>query len=484
MLRYNLDSLGWYQFEWLVQALMKAELGAFVESWGGTGDWGRDAYSPGPLPFPGKGVISQGPFLFQAKFVDGANAAGARPTQILLDACRKEILRIRSRIEMKQWKEPQHYGLLTNVAAGKEVRRKVQDSFAGVTKATVTVLGGNDICDLLDAHTNIARAFPQILSLRNLDTLLDLLVNKEVVQRSRAAIEAARDVIPVFVPTAVYNRAWKVVAKEHFVVLEGPPEMGKTAIAWMIAIAQLASGWEAIACDQPRDFFSGYRPEASQIFVADDAFGRTEYDPTMGNKWEKQLERVVTQLDERHWLLWTSRKHILERARREMDLQGRAVGFPHPGDVLVNAAELTRREKALILYRHAKHANLESETKLILKKNAVEVVQDPSFTPERIRRFIVESLPRLTRDLKEGHLQQKSIQDEIHSAIQNPTDRMTKTFRALPVEYKWVLISLLEQGHSPNLEDLRASFKRLSGHEDNQRFSQIVEELSEAFIRL
>ena len=51
-IRYNLDSLGWFQFEWLVQSLLKAELGIGVESWGGRGDWGRDAYSVGPLPFP------------------------------------------------------------------------------------------------------------------------------------------------------------------------------------------------------------------------------------------------------------------------------------------------------------------------------------------------------------------------------------------------------------------------------------------------
>jgi hypothetical protein len=52
MIRYRLDDLGWYQFEWLVQSLLKAEAGTAVESWGGHGDQGRDAYTASRLKFP------------------------------------------------------------------------------------------------------------------------------------------------------------------------------------------------------------------------------------------------------------------------------------------------------------------------------------------------------------------------------------------------------------------------------------------------
>jgi len=69
-IRYKLDQLGWFQFEWLIQALLKAELGLGVQSWGGShGDWGRDAYSLGPLAFPARDSATEGPFVFQAKFV-------------------------------------------------------------------------------------------------------------------------------------------------------------------------------------------------------------------------------------------------------------------------------------------------------------------------------------------------------------------------------------------------------------------------------
>src|SRR5438445_5140051 len=101
MIRYGLDDLGWYQFEWLVQALLKEHLGIGVESWGGRGDYGRDAWCAGPLHFPDKGRETKGPFLFQVKFVENANAAGAKPIPRLIAAVKAEAVRISNRTEGK-----------------------------------------------------------------------------------------------------------------------------------------------------------------------------------------------------------------------------------------------------------------------------------------------------------------------------------------------------------------------------------------------
>jgi hypothetical protein len=76
MLEYRLDDLHWTDFEQLCQALLKARLGIGVEAWGGSGDWGNDAYCQASLCYPGS-EVQEGPFQFQAKFVQGANAAGA-----------------------------------------------------------------------------------------------------------------------------------------------------------------------------------------------------------------------------------------------------------------------------------------------------------------------------------------------------------------------------------------------------------------------
>src|SRR6266478_3035934 len=77
-LDYKLDDFGWFEFEQLVQTLLKARLGLGLEAWGGWGDWGRDAYFAGTLRYPGN-EKTKGDFVFQSKFVESANAAGAQP---------------------------------------------------------------------------------------------------------------------------------------------------------------------------------------------------------------------------------------------------------------------------------------------------------------------------------------------------------------------------------------------------------------------
>jgi hypothetical protein len=483
-IRYNLDSLGWFQFEWLVQVLLKSELGIGVESWGLRGDFGRDAYSEGPLKFPARDIATDGPFIFQAKFLEGANVPGAKYERGLLAACSSEAQRIQERFRKGTWRHPRIYSLITNAPLTAVLRSKIKAILGASVPSTVVPLGGQDVSDMLDRNSGIARNFPQILSFRNLHQLLENILNKETLSRSRAALKIVEDIRDVFVPTTAYNRAWRTLGEHSFAVLEGPPEMGKTAIAWMIALAQLANNWEAIACDEPTDLFRSHHHDALQVFVADDAFGRTEYDPTMGSRWEKQIGRIWTLLDDRHWLIWTSRRHILERARREMDLQGVAERFPHPGDVLVTASQLNTEEKALMLYRHAKAAGLETHAKRLLKGSARQIIADPSFTPERIRRFVQESLPSLSKMVQSGSLTTEAIRHEIHEAIRNPTTRMVKSFRALGEDRKLLLIALLEQGHSPDITDLRVRFKEFAKGGSTADFDQLLEELSEAFIRL
>src|SRR5664279_5269307 len=66
----------------------------------------------------------------------------------------------------------------------------------------------------------------------------------EVAARSSLDLPAASALAAVFMPTRAYRRALGVLDRHRFAVLSGPPEVGKTAIARTIALAQLTDGWE------------------------------------------------------------------------------------------------------------------------------------------------------------------------------------------------------------------------------------------------
>lgn len=480
MVRYRLDDLGWFQFEWLCQSLLKTALGLGVEAWGGRSDLGRDAYSRGPLPLDGPKSQTPGPFVFQAKFIAEANATGAKPEGHVRNAVSQESLRIRERLEEARIQEPSVYVLLTNAPLSAVLRTELVGMIEAVLPRTrVLTWGADDICSLLDSAPQIRVAFPQLLGLRDLAELLRTVVQKPLLERSTLALEQAAELANVFVPTTAYNKSLGKLAAHGFVVLTGPPEMGKTAIARMIGLAKLGEGWECYECTEPRDFLELRRGEQKQVFVADDAFGTTEYRPEIAYTWAKEMDRILRAVDGKHWLIWTSRPAPLHMALQKMHLQGRAEKFPRPSEILVDAAQLSRTEKALMLYRHAKAAGLESPAKDLVRQEAEPLIENPHFTPERVRRFVNEALPSLAR----GESGLEATRAALLQEIERPTVSMRKSFDALSIEHRQVLVAMLDAGdRRVSLESLREAHARLSG--GASYLEQLADDLGAHFLRV
>ncbi len=498
-LKYDLDRLGWYEFEGLVQALLKRVLGMGVEAWGGQGDWGRDAYFSGSLKYPSKSMTG-GPFLFQCKFVNGANAAGAQSDAAVLAAIKRECGRISARLgggkipasrakKEDIWaKAPSHYGFFTNARLGRGLRTAIDAELNAVLSSSqVHQHDGRDICAWLDNARAIARAYPQILGLADLEQLLSQWANRDIVRRSETALLEAKEISPVFVPTGAYELALKTLSKHGFVVLEGPPEMGKTAIGRMIALANLARGWQVVECKDPADFLKEFKAASSQIFIADDFFGRTEYDPARISKWQDDLPHILRRLDNKHWLVLTTRAHLLNLAKSDLDISGAIQSFPDLGEVVVNAGDLSNSEKARMLYRHGKAVQLTTEMRQAVKGSAVKIVGDTHFTPERIRRLCQE-LTTKPAELLKG----REIGELIKDSLANPTKGMRLSFDKLPGCHRWMLYSLVEAGQGvghhlwwlgPDSDTLKEIYQRLCPREIIEPFARVSSELSEAFVR-
>ena len=161
MIDYKLDDLGWSEFERLIQTVVKVRLGFGVEAWGGRGDWGRDAYFEGKLRYPGK-EETDGPFVFQCKFVENANAAGAKPEEPLAGAVQKECAKIRRNLKSGKWKEaPNCYGFFTNAPCTATLRESLRASLRKVLPgAHISIHDGGDICRWLSPE--IVRSFPRL----------------------------------------------------------------------------------------------------------------------------------------------------------------------------------------------------------------------------------------------------------------------------------------------------------------------------------
>jgi hypothetical protein len=486
MSEYRLDELGWFQFERLCQSLLKARCGLGVEVWGGHGDLGRDAYANGPLRFPDK-EENEGPFIFQAKFVAGANGAGADPMPALLKGVRAELAQIAKRKKGGKWKEPNFYTLLTNTPLTAGRRQDVEKALKeGLSKTTtITVLGAGDIDGMLDDSKDTVRlAFPQILGLRDIFALLGEAVNKDIINRSKVALDIGTELARTYVPTGAYEEALRVLGRRHFVVLTGPPEMGKTTIARILALARLSEGWEAYECRGPNDLLRVHDAEKLQVFVADDAFGSTEYQPEKGSEWADELERILHMLDARHWLLLTSRPAPLRIALEKLYLQGAAEDFPKPQEVIVNASQLSEEEKAQMLYRHAKSSVEGEEGRALIAKHAVAVVDHGDFTPLRIKHLVTQRLPEI---LEAPDTEREARMEEaVASSMAEPTTSMKTSFAGLEPECRTLLIAMLDSHESTISlkEELGPAFERHLKRAPHRSVTATAEILNEHFVRL
>src|SRR5690242_3227366 len=301
--------------------------------------------------------------------------------------------------------------LLTNMGAD-EVRGRI-----GRDGDRVPVLGGCELARLLDGSPDLRLRLPTVLGVRELAPL----VATEAAERSAFDVAAATALARVFVPTAAYATACARLRRHRFAVLLGPPEMGKTAIARMVGLAQLTRGWEVHECIRPEQVLEAYRRDRPQVFVADDAFGSTEYRPDAADRWALDLDRILRAMDDRHWLLWTSRPAPLHAGLRRVHREHGVERFPQPAEVLVDAADLSVEEKALILFRHARAAGLPAGPRMWLRRRGWRIVADAHFTPERIRRFAAERLPALDVGTR---WHPEAVTAEVAAELREPTAAM------------------------------------------------------------
>jgi conflict system STAND superfamily ATPase len=460
---YRLDELGWLQFERVCAMALAEEAGVRDVTWLGRADRGRVAMVDTDVVLKRAGLRLRGPLAVAVVWVRPSLSQAERLTYLVTGA----------------WSVPAELGVwlervlvLTNLDT-REAQAALTQRFG--SEREFAVLGARELGDILDRHPSLRAAMPSVLGLRDLEPL----IAAEVGRRSTVDVSTAQELARVFWPTRAYGRAREVLRRHRFVVLTGPPEMGKTAIARMMALAQLTNGWEAHECTSPEQVWRAFDRERQQVFVADDAFGSTEYRADSAELWARELGRMLQVLDDRHWLIWTSRPAPLKAGLRRVQREQGSEHFPAPGEVLVDASELDLAEKTLILFRHAKAHDADEVARSVVRSAGVSIVEHSHFTPERIRRLVADRLDDLVR--AGGPSLLAVVEDE----LARPTDAMRTSFRALEHEHRELLIALLDAPAGLIDErELAATVRRHNTGGLRRPPGELIDRLTDHFLRV
>jgi hypothetical protein len=459
--RYDLTALGWLQFESVCTELLAAH-GVAPEAWLGEADtarWTTIAAAPAQAltgrPVAGPAVACVVWFPPRATTTWDARIRVAEALgDIEVDAAGSAIL-------------------LTNAIGNADLCSLASEHLPG--GAGVVALGRAELGRLLDDRADLWLRVPAVLGVRDLDDLVGAAADGD----STFDLGAARALAPTFVATGAYRRCCDVVGRHGFAVLSGPPEMGKTAAARMLGLVRLCQGWEVCECTDPGALWRAYRRDGRQMFIADDAFGSTEYRADAAERWALDLDRILQHMDDRHVLVWTSRPAPLHAALRRIHRENGLQRFPRPGEVMVDATDLTDEEKALMLFRHAVAAELGPGPRRVVRAQAANIVGDPYLTPERIRRLVGGRLAQLEGDGPGA----TEIAESIAFEIGSPTEAMAASLAALDADHRDILVAMLDAPPAPVPErDLAATVRR-HRHELAQPVAALVDRLQDHFLR-
>lgn len=479
-LKYRISNIGWYNFELLVQTLLKTIIGSGVTSIGGSKDKGRDAAFVGVAAFPTPECQWEGNWIFQVKYIDfeeqGVDAARSSLKASLGGELQTTLLRHR---------DTNNYILLTDVPLTAQTRSDLNEVVVSSGfKGNFASVDGKEICQFLDIHNDIRKSYPQLLGLAD----LDVIVNRDLYARSQAYLEVWQPMLATYVQTEAHTKAMSLLKKKHFIVLDGPPEAGKSTIAGALALIHAADGFEIIDVRSSNDVFRApdekdakkKKEEKRRLFVADDAIGSISLEPARADEWSRDLPGILRKLSKNRLLVWTARRYILEEALGTSRLREAEAEFPRPHEVLVEVGKLTSMQKAEILYNHAKHANLSVGHRDLIRTYANNIINHPNFSPLRIRELTSVVLKQSPEDPQAPTLTWQAVCDFLN----NPGETWIQAFRKLS-QSEQILISAMLDFDGPTAERaLRASYERhISNREGGHlSFKECVDRLDHSFL--
>jgi hypothetical protein len=470
-LKYNIGSIGWFNFETLCQTLLRVVIGPGVSAFGGSKDSGRDAWYEGVASYPSNDEKWDGTWLFQVKFVD-LDPLGARgAARTIVSSLRRELELVLSRAASRRHVQADNYILLTNVPITANERDELT-SIAGeyLPERHFAVVDGREICEFLDIHRDVRRSYPQLLALAD----LDVIINADVLERSKAYLDSWQLHLQSFVSTDAYRDSLEKLREHHFVVLDGAPEVGKTTIAAALALQFAATGFEILDVTAPDQVFRMYRSDKSQVFISDDVVGSIALNPNATEQWSRDFGAVFSRLNPKHLMVWTGRTYVLGEAIAQSRLGDSIRAFPGIHKVQVTVAALGKAERVAMLFNHAKLANLAPNAKALLKREARRIVESDDFTPERVR--------QLTADVMRD---ERTTAEDIRRFFSNPTRRWEQAISKLGHSERALLQTLLfdPSAVQETQVELRYSTHAASTDGSFLPFSQTLDRLSPGFLR-
>jgi energy-coupling factor transporter ATP-binding protein EcfA2 len=217
--------------------------------------------------------------------------------------------------------------------------------------------------------------------------VLQRLLTNDIAVFTEATKEGIERILKVFVANPSLPKAAEILQKQHCLIVSGPPGVGKTTLAQVLAAGYCEDGWELVAISSIEKGYEAFHPENKQVFVFDDFLGKIKLDARSLAKDDAKITgfmRLVSGRTTKRFIL-TTRKYILETARTASEsLDDDQVDLT---EMILDLDVYTREIKARILYNHLYHSGLEEDAiaALLVGDTVSRIVDHPHYMPRIVQ---------------------------------------------------------------------------------------------------
>lgn len=245
------------------------------------------------------------------------------------------------------------------------------------------------------------------------DDFMKLLNNQDIFLDSDTLVQRIKDNSSLYVETSVYKNALKLFKDKKCLLIVGNPGVGKSTLSEMLVLFFAKEGYHVryTSTGELSGIKKSLSPNDKEIILLDDFLGSNDLD--LSNEKVRQTEALIAHVKNQSEkkLILNSRLSLFNQAKEKAQKFGDVVDGLGDAMVVVNCDDMTKEDKAQILYNHLYHQNIAEEyfedirrdqnyRKIISHSNynprIIEYATKPKVLlqvqPEKYSKFIIDKL--------------------------------------------------------------------------------------------